>query len=137
MVVLISTCMVACTADDQNATKSDTISSTVVSIAVVNTTLENQSVNLSVLAKGMAFNVTTITAPAGANVTISFENQDTMPHNIAFYESSVADKPIFVGDVITGPKNITYTFTAPQTAGTYFFRCDVHPAKMIGDFVVT
>jgi len=31
----------------------------------------------------------------------------------------------------------TYTFTAPSTPGTYFFRCDVHPETMTGQFIVT
>jgi hypothetical protein len=35
-------------------------------------------------------------------------------------------KKIFSGDIITGGKNITYRFNAPDTPGTYFFRCDVH-----------
>ena len=40
------------------------------------------------------------------------------------------------GDTITGPATTTYTFTAPDEAGTYYFRCDVHPEQMNGDFVV-
>lgn len=108
-----------------------------VSADVVNTSLTNQTVNISVVAKNMAFNVTSITVPAGANVSILFENQDAAPHNIAFYESSKADTPLFIGDIISSPESIVYTFTAPETAGTYFFRCDVHPAKMTGDFIVT
>jgi plastocyanin len=41
-----------------------------------------------------------------------------------------------VGDVITGPKKITYTFDAPEKPGTYFFRCDIHPTTMTGQFIV-
>jgi plastocyanin len=45
-------------------------------------------------------------------------------------------KPIFVGQIITGPSaTIDYKFTAPITPGTYFFRCDVHPS-MNGSFIV-
>jgi plastocyanin len=38
---------------------------------------------------------------------------------------------------VTGPTTTTYTFTAPSTPGSYFFRCDVHPTQMTGTFVVT
>lgn len=37
---------------------------------------------------------------------------------------------------MTGPATTTYTFTAPSTPGTYFFRCDVHPTVMTGQFIV-
>jgi plastocyanin len=95
------------------------------------------NVTIDVVANGMAFNTSTITVPAGANVIINFNNMDAgVPHNVAFYENQDAKKAIFVGDVINGPKMITYNFVAPATPGTYFFRCDVHPRSMVGDFIV-
>ncbi|HVN74616.1 MAG TPA: hypothetical protein VMT44_08495 [Methanoregula sp.] len=29
-----------------------------------------------------------------------------------------------------------YRFTAPETPGTYYFRCDVQPSVMNGEFIV-
>jgi plastocyanin len=84
----------------------------------------------------MAFDQKTITVPAGASVTMNFENKDSAPHNFALYTNSGASQSIFVGQTITGTKTITYSFTAPSTPGTYFFRCDVHPTSMTGSFVV-
>ncbi len=82
--------------------------------------------------------MSTITVPAGASVTVNFDNQDSgIPHNFAAYTNSSATTPIFVGQVITGPATITYKFTAPSQPGNYFFRCDVHPTIMTGTFVVT
>ena len=83
----------------------------------------------------MAFDKGTITVPAGANVTIDFDNRDSAPHNFALYTNSSASTSIFVGDVISS-STITYTFTSPNTPGNYFFRCDVHPFTMTGTFVV-
>ncbi len=40
-----------------------------------------------------------------------------------------------MGEIITGPAETTYTFTAPSEPGTYYFQCDVHPS-MNGDFIV-
>jgi plastocyanin len=95
------------------------------------------AVTINLTAQGMAFDTKTISVPAGADVTVIFENKDKIPHNLAVYTDKSAAKGIFVGEVITGPKTITYRFTAPTNPGTYFFRCDVHPATMIGDFIVT
>jgi len=69
-------------------------------------------------------------------VTMNFENRDDgIPHNVAVYTDSSASRVIFRGEIITGPAEVTYTFTAPEEPGTYFFRCDVHPS-MNGGFVV-
>ena len=103
--------------------------------ALNNTT--SNSVTIDITAKAFAFNTSTITVPAGANVTINFNNMDAgIPHNVAVYENKDAKKAIYVGAVIKGPKTVTYNFTAPTMPGTYFFRCDVHPTTMIGDFIV-
>jgi uncharacterized surface protein with fasciclin (FAS1) repeats len=103
-----------------------------------NMTGGGQSVTISLSAKDIAFNTSTITVPAGANVTVVFDNQDTgIPHNFAVYDTPAAQTSIFVGKIITGPATVNYTFTAPSTPGNYFFRCDVHPTIMTGTFVVT
>ncbi len=107
------------------------------SMSGASTNTTSSSVTIDITAKGFAFNTSTITVPAGANVAIDFNNMDAgIPHNVAVYENKDAKKAIYVGAVISGPKSITYNFTAPTTPGTYFFRCDVHPTTMVGDFIV-
>ena len=92
---------------------------------------------IDLVAQNIAFDKSTITVPAGAQVTVNFDNKDSgIPHNLAVYTNSSATTSIFVGSIITGPKTITYAFEAPTTPGTYFFRCDVHPTLMTGNFVV-
>jgi len=94
-------------------------------------------VTVNLTAQNMAFDMSTITVPIGAKVTINFNNKDNgIPHNFAVYTDSSAATSIFKGSNITGVASTTYTFTAPTTAGTYFFRCDVHPTSMTGKFVV-
>lgn len=95
------------------------------------------NVTIGLTAENMAFNTSTITVPAGAKVTMNFNNMDSgIPHNFAAYTNSSTSTTIFKGEVITGPKTTTYTFTAPSKPGTYFFRCDVHPTTMTGQFIV-
>jgi plastocyanin len=96
-----------------------------------------QEVTLSISADNIAFNKSELSAPAGAEVTIVFDNKEAVPHNVAVYETSDMSSEIFVGEVITGPQTIEYTFTAPDEAGEYFFVCDVHPRTMTGTFIVT
>jgi plastocyanin len=88
-------------------------------------------------AQNVAFDKTTISVPAGASVTINFNNMDSVPHNFALYTDSSASTAIFQGQIITGPAIATYQFTAPSAPGTYFFRCDVHTTIMTGSFIVT
>lgn len=94
------------------------------------------AVTVNIAADNIAFDTSTITVPAGATVTMVFNNQDDgIPHNVAVYDSPLRSEAIFVGEFITGPAETTYTFTAPSEPGTYYFQCDVHPS-MNGDFVV-
>jgi plastocyanin len=95
------------------------------------------AVTVNLIADNFAFDTNTVTVPAGAQVTLNFTNRDpNIPHNFAAYTDSSAATPIFVGQVINGVSSTRYTFTAPSTPGTYFFRCDVHPTTMTGQFIV-
>ena len=93
-------------------------------------------VTINLTASGTVFDKSSITVSAGDTVAIVFDNKDSILHNFALYETSAAANSIFVGELIS-KKIITYTFTAPKTPGTYFFRCDVHPSLMTGEFIVT
>jgi cytochrome c oxidase subunit 2 len=94
-------------------------------------------VALSLTAHNIAFDKSSITVPAGAQVTINFTNNDNaVLHNFSVYTDSSATQSIFTGKFITGPATIAYIFTAPTAPGNYFFRCDVHPTIMTGTFIV-
>ncbi len=106
-----------------------------VTINVLSATGQLVTINLSV--RNVAFDKSRITVPPGAMVTIVFTNNDSgIPHNFALYETQAASKSIYVGEIITGVRMIEYTFMAPTDPGTYFFRCNVHPTSMKGDFIV-
>lgn len=92
--------------------------------------------SLSITAKSIHFSSTCLAAPAGKPFTITFTNSDSgVPHNVAIYSSPAATKVLFRGQLITGPKTVTYHVPA-LPAGTYYFRCDVHPTAMRGTFIV-
>ena len=96
------------------------------------------SVAITLTARDIAFDKSTLSAPAPATVALTFINQDAgIPHNFALYTDASASTTIFKGAIINGPGTTTYTFTAPGTPGTYFYRCDPHPETMTGLFLVT
>jgi len=97
---------------------------------------EDKGERIRIKAKNFAFDVSRITVPASSQVIIEFENEDSAQHNVAFYTTPSLTTTIYKGGIITGPGEITYTFTAPAVPGTYYFRCDVHPS-MNGQFIVT
>ena len=53
-------------------------------------------------ANDLEFDASTIEAPAGAEFTITFTNNESQPHNVAIYSEEGGDE-IVVGEVITGP----------------------------------
>lgn len=82
---------------------------------------------LGIVAKDIAFDPTAFGAPAGSPLEVTFENRDAgIPHNVALYGGPDFGMEIQKGDIITGIA--TTEFTIPGVvAGTYQFRCDVHP----------
>jgi plastocyanin len=110
------------------------------SLTTPTTAAGGQSITINLIAKSMAFDKSTLSVRAGANVTIVFDNQDAgIPHNVSVYQNMTdgSTKTVFIGDVITGPSKITYQFVAPKTPGDYYFVCDIHPQIMKGPFLVT
>ena len=95
------------------------------------------TVELELVAEGNRFNQEQLEVPSGAQVVLALQNNDSVPHNFAVYESEDAENDIFVGETFSGPDaSQTYEFSAPSEPDTYFFRCDVHPTTMTGDFIV-
>ncbi len=89
---------------------------------------------VDVSAQGTSFDTNCLAAPAGTAFTIAFDDMEGT-HNVAIYSDNTASKVLFRGDVVTGPRTVTYNVAA-LPKGRYFFRCDIHPTQMTGAFVV-
>ena len=72
-----------------------------------------------------SFTPTTLTVPAGTTVT--WTNNDDVPHTIKSSEGTTLKSPVLDTD-----QKFSYTFTK---AGTYSYFCSIHP-KMTGKVVV-
>ena len=91
--------------------------------------------DVTITADDLAFNLSTINATSGEEFTITFTNNENMPHNMAVYVED-GGEDIVVGEVITGPDATTQIVVPALDAGTYFFKCDLHP-DMNGSIVVS
>jgi plastocyanin len=131
--------VVSCKSSGTTAPTTTTVATTTskATTTTTATTVSGQTVTINLAAQNIAFDQSTITVPAGASVTVVFNNKEGIPHNFAVYTDSSATKSIFIGATVTGPTTKIYTFTAPATPGNYFFRCDIHALQMTGKFVVT
>ncbi|HLA16446.1 MAG TPA: c-type cytochrome [Candidatus Limnocylindrales bacterium] len=81
---------------------------------------------VDVVAEGIAFDITTMKAPANEQWAIAFDQRDTGVggHDVDIEKQDgtvVADNP-----VLTDPGTTTYAIP-PLEAGTYVFQCSVHP----------
>ncbi|MGH9157381.1 MAG: cupredoxin domain-containing protein [Acidimicrobiales bacterium] len=90
---------------------------------------------LTVTAEDIAWNTDCLAASADQSFTITMENKDSLPHNVAILAGHSSTEILFRGDITQGPKSVTYEVPALK-AGTYVFHCEVHPAEMRGTFVV-
>jgi plastocyanin len=81
---------------------------------------------LKIKALNIAFDVSSLTAPAGQPFQIDFDNEDQgTQHDVAIKDSTGAMP--FRGDLVTGIAQATYNVPA-LPAGTYTFVCVVHPS---------
>ena len=83
---------------------------------------------VTVTARNIAFNPTTVSVPAGAQVTITFDNQDSVLHSLTFDDNSKSVEA-------NAGETQTLVFTAPATATTIAFHCKYH-ASMHGTITV-
>jgi plastocyanin len=87
---------------------------------------------LTVVAKNTTFDLDSLTAPAGEALTITFRNEDSIPHSFHLFGGSAGDVKT---DIKPGPTTDTLHVTL-HAPSSYTYQCDVHPTKMKGTLVV-
>ena len=81
------------------------------------------------------FAETTLSGPADTDLTICFDNQDSgVQHNVHVFDQQ-GGTSIAAGNIIAGVAQELLDVPG-QPAGTYFFKCDVHPTTMTGSLTV-
>jgi len=89
-----------------------------------------------VVAESGAFSVDRVEVEAGSTTTITLENRDDVTHTLVVYAGENADSEIAggTGDVAAGEDGEAVVFFS--TTGEHAFRCQIHPSRMSGTFVV-
>lgn len=123
-VIALAAVMAACSTpsesgDDEGSTGGGTV-------AVTDGVVELSAADLE-------FDANVIQATAGEAFTITFTNNDSVPHNVAVYTEEGGEE-IVKGEVIDAGETVEVEVPA-QDAGEYFFVCDIHP-DMTGSVVV-
>jgi plastocyanin len=96
------------------------------------------AVTISLTAKGIAFDRTSLSVSAGKPFAIAFDNQDAgIQHDVQIFDNAAfTGTPLMNGAIVTGPAKVTYQAPALDP-GTYYFHCVVHPAQMHGTIEAT
>ncbi len=91
------------------------------------------AITLELAAKDVAFDKSTLEAPADKPFSIHFQNNDaSVSHNVAIKDAN--GQEVFHGDIFMGVDAKTYSVPA-LAAGSYTFVCSVHP-QMTGTLTV-
>ncbi len=89
--------------------------------------------DVTISADNIAFEQSSVNAPAGRAFTILFDNKDaSVPHDVYIKDSTGTQ--VFMGAIVTGPAQTTYNVPS-LAAGTYTFFCTIH-SNMTGTMVV-
>lgn len=89
--------------------------------------IEVHSAPIPIAAKNIEFDKDVLGLEPGVENVVEFANNDaSIPHNVAIYTDESASEELFIGEVFNGIATKAYQ-VPPIEAGSYFFRCDVHP----------
>lgn len=81
---------------------------------------------LHIAASASQFSTASLTATAGKSFQIAFENREPVLHNVTIAADKGFATKILSEAPFNGPRTVVYRVEA-LAAGTYHYRCDVHP----------
>ena len=93
------------------------------------------AVGRTLMARGIELQPARVTAPAGTDILIAFDNTDPgVPHGLVLYRDAAHVIAIGSAPVVVGPVRQTLRI-AGLAPGRYEFSCVVHP-MMVADLVI-
>jgi plastocyanin len=87
---------------------------------------DGQPLTFGLSAADFSFNRSTISAPAGTEVTVDFENVGSAPHTFTV-------DSLDINEQLGSGEGTTLTFTMPDTETEFY--CAIHPSLMTGTLV--
>ncbi len=85
-----------------------------------------------IVAQNNVFAPATVNVTAGKAFSLTLDNKDAAPHNVAIFKDSSAAEQVSIGEIVSS-SSATQQVPALEK-GQYFFRCDVHK-EMTGTIV--
>jgi len=136
-VVVTTALLAACGGDDEKTGDGATATPTEAQAGGDESPPAGDTFFLEIAAENTEYDVTELTAPAGEDITLQFDNDDPeIQHNWSLYEDEAGTQEIFEGEILTGVDTIDYAVPAIDEPGTYHFHCDIHPAVMKGELII-
>lgn len=89
-----------------------------------------------IVASKSLFDKECVGAKAGQPLKLMFRNDDSYQHNFAVYKGAGLGDKKYASPFFDGASQNTAEVPALE-AGTYRFECNIHPAIMEGEYVVT
>ena len=127
LLVTASLVLAACAGGDEGASPAPSDDNTAGgTVSVVDGTVD-------ISAADLAFDANVIQATAGEAFTVSFTNNEAVPHNFSVYTEE-GGEAIATGEIITEGVTDEVEIEALEP-GEYYFVCDLHP-EMNGTIVV-
>ena len=135
-VIVAGTLLAGCGGDDEK-TDGATATPTEAQAGADDSPPAGDTFFLEIAAENTEYDVSELTAPAGEDMTLQFDNDDPeIQHNWSLYEDEAGTQEIFEGEILTGVDTIDYAVPAIDEPGTYHFHCDIHPAVMKGELII-
>jgi plastocyanin len=89
---------------------------------------------VQVAAADFSFSPDTFSLPAGAPVKIEVRNTGSAPHTLTVYSDEEYSSAVPGADTDTIEGGEDASIETTFDAGQYFFRCEIHPTQMEGEF---
>jgi len=87
-----------------------------------------------------SFEPTEFTVGGGKTIRLRISNSGTAIHNVrlagADNEYITDDDSVSLPTLVYGAETAKLDWTAPSAGGAFDFRCDFHPAAMVGKIIV-
>ena len=139
---LLAVGAIACGSDDNNDDNTPTTAAKTVAPTQKSGTPAASTTaaagTLTVTAANIAYSPTDLTGKVGETTTIMLKNSDTVQHTLTVYEDEQFSKPVEGADTGRVAPGATGQFTITfDKAGDLYFRCEIHPAQMMGEISVS
>jgi plastocyanin len=93
-------------------------------------------VTLTLVGQNNVFVPQALQAPAGRPISVTFDNRDTVVHNVRFYGGPTSSSPSIGATPLSIGPSVDTVLLGELAPGSYYFRCDTHPTTMTGTLTV-